>query len=91
MVELADIVRPSKYKDVFQRGLVFHQLNLGSGHRYGTSAQETMVAAGRAFSALVEQEIIKVTIAQTITLDEVAPALNEMLNQHTVGKIVMVL
>jgi NADPH2:quinone reductase len=90
MVELVDTVRPSEYKDAFQKGLGFHQFSLGSGHRYGKSAQETLVATGRAFSTLIEQEIIRVTISSTIILDEVAPALNEMLNQRTVGKIVMV-
>ena len=90
MVELVDTVRPSEYKDAFQRGLSFHQFSLGSGHRNGKSAQAALVAAGRAFSALVEQEIIKVQISRTIALDEVGEALTEILTQHSVGKTVLV-
>lgn len=90
MVELVDTVRPSEYKDAFQKGLSFHQFSLGSGHKYGKSAKEALVAAGKAFSELVEQEIIKVPISRTIVLDEVGPALTEILNQHTVGKTVLV-
>lgn len=90
MVEIVDTVRPSEYRHAFQKGLSFHQLSLGSGHRYGKSAQETMLAAGKAFSTLVEQQIIKVHISKTLTLDEVGPALTEILNNHTVGKTVMV-
>ena len=90
MVEIVDTVRPSEYKQAFQKGLSFHQLSLGSGHRYGNNAQQTMVAAGKAFSTLVEQGIIKVQISKTLTLDEVGPALTEILNNHTIGKTVMV-
>jgi NADPH2:quinone reductase len=91
MVELVGIVRPAEYQEAFQKGLGFHQLSLGSGHRYGKSAQETLVAAGRAFSTLVEQGMIKVTLSKTISLEQVAPALDELLKQRTVGKIVMLL
>ncbi len=90
MVELVDTIKPSEYKDAFQRGLSFHQFSLGSGHRYGKSAQAALVAAGKAFSALVEQEIIKVQISRKIALDEVGEALSEILTQHNVGKTVMV-
>ena len=89
MVELVDTLRPAEYKDAFQKGLGFQQLSLGSGHRYGKPAQQAMVEAGTAFSALVEQGLIRVTNLTTISMPEVAPALDEMLAQRTVGKIVM--
>ena len=89
MVELVDVVRPERYQDAFMKGLTFHQLNLGAGHRNGKAAKERMVAAGRAFSELVEQGHIKVPVLDTVSLDEVPSALREMLKQRTRGKIVM--
>ena len=71
------------------KGLTFHQFNLGAGHRNGKVAMEEMVAAGRAFTALVEQGQIKVPVLDTISLDEVPSALRHMLRQRTHGKIVM--
>ena len=89
MVELVDTVRPASYRDAFMRGLSFHQLSLGSGHRSGSRGRETLVAAGRAFSRLVEQGHVRVPDLRVVSLDEVAPALAGMLERRTVGKIVM--
>lgn len=90
MVELVDVARPADYRDVFSRGLSFHQLSLGSGHRNGTEALRTLVAAGTAFSELLEADAIAVPRLGTIDIDQVGDALDAMLAQHTVGKIVMV-
>ncbi len=89
MVEIAGVVRPSRYKDAYSRGLSFHQFSLGSGHRYGPAAKAKLTAAGREFSSLVEQGHIKSVALKSITLDEVGQALIEILEQRTVGKIVM--
>ena len=89
MVELVETVRPASYRDSFMRELSFHQLSLGSGHRSGAKGRETLVAAGRAFSKLVELGHIKVGMVKTIALEEVGPSLVEMLKQRTVGKLVM--
>ena len=89
MVELVDTVRPLKYQDAFMKGLSFHQLSLGAGHRHGISAKAALTSAGHAFSSLVEQGKIKVPVLKTIALDQVGEALNDMLKQRTVGKIVM--
>ena len=89
MVELVGTVRPASYRDAFMRGLSFHQLSLGSGHRSGGAGRERLVAAGRAFSLLVEQARIRVPRLQVVSLEQVAPALTAMLEQRTVGKIVM--
>lgn len=89
MVELVEVLRPSSYRDAFMRGLGFHQLSLGSGHRSGGKGKETLVKAGTAFSHLVEQGRIRVGAVRVIALEEVGPALAEMLEQRTVGKIVM--
>ena len=89
MVELVDTVRPLKYRDAFMKGLSFHQLSLGAGHRHGISAKVALTSAGHAFSSLVEQGKIKVPVLKTITLDQVGDGLNDMLKLRTVGKIVM--
>ena len=89
MVELVSVVRPERYQDAFMKGLTFHQLSLGAGHRNGKVALEEMVAAGRAFSKLVEEGHVKVPVLDTIPLEKVPSALREMLKQRTRGKIVM--
>jgi NADPH2:quinone reductase len=91
MVELVDVVRPSSYRDVFSKGLGFHQLSLGSGHRYGVAAERTLVAAGAEVNRLVAEGVMTVKVTATVGLDETGGALTEMLNKRTVGKIVMAL
>ncbi len=89
MVELVDVVRPLSYRDVFSKGLGFHQLSLGSGHRYGPGAEHALVVAGSEFSRLVEEGAIAVPVTRTVALDAVGDALTEMLKRQTVGKIVL--
>jgi NADPH:quinone reductase-like Zn-dependent oxidoreductase len=91
MVELVETVRPKNYQDAFMKGLSFHQLSLGSGHRNGAKAQAILTNAGRAFSSLLEQGVITVPKITTIALEEAGAALNAMLQQRTVGKIVCML
>ncbi len=90
MVELVDVVRPTAYRDAFSRGLSFHQLSLGSGHRNGPAALRDLVAAGAAVSSLVAQGHVKTPMLKTISIDLVGDTLNAMLQRRTVGKIVMV-
>jgi NADPH:quinone reductase-like Zn-dependent oxidoreductase len=89
MVEIATTVRPSQYQDVFSKGLSFHQLSLGSGHRYGPKAKAQLTSAGKQFSSLIEHGHIEGLALKTIKLDEVGQALTEILKQRTVGKVVM--
>ena len=39
MVELVEVVCPASYEGPFDKGLSFHQLSLGSAHRYGEKAR----------------------------------------------------
>ena len=89
MVELVRGLRPERYRDAVQRKLELHQLSLGAGHRGGDIERAVLVAAGRAFSRLVEQGHISLTALRTVSLEEVGPSLVRMLEQRTVGKIVM--
>ena len=89
MVELVDTVRPRDYQDAFMKGLSFHQLSLGAGHRYGPSSVATLVNAGTAFSPLVEQGIVNIPALETVSLEQAGDRLREMLQQRTVGKIVL--
>ncbi len=89
MVELVDLVRPESYRDAFLQGFSFHQLSLGSGHRSGPLGKAKLVAAGTRFSKLLEEGAISVRALRCVTLDEVGPALAEILKQRTVGKVVM--
>lgn len=91
MVLINSLATPARYQDAFGRGLVFHQISLGSGHRNGQAAREDLVSAGKAFSALAEQGAIRPPALQQVSLDGVAGVLNEILDQKTVGKIVMTL
>ncbi|SET46805.1 zinc-binding dehydrogenase [Thalassotalea agarivorans] len=88
MVALVDTVTPANYQDAFMRGLSFHQLSLGAGHRNGVLGRQTLVQAGQAFSSLIAHGDVTVDKLQTIPLDDVPSALVEMRNQRTVGKIV---
>ncbi|MBK1879834.1 zinc-binding dehydrogenase [Pelagicoccus mobilis] len=89
MVELVDVVRPSEYKDSFMKGLSFHQLSLGAGHRNGDAAKANLVNAGKAFSALVEQGKIRVPRLKAVSFAELADALLGIREQRTVGKLVV--
>lgn len=89
MVELVRVVRPDAYPDAFMKGLGFHQLSLGSGHRNGPRGRAPLVAAGRQVSALLESGVIQVPRLATIPLAAVGGALKEMRAQRTVGKVVM--
>ena len=90
MVELVDVVRPNEYRDAFSRGLSFHQLALGAGHRNGPEALRDLVAAGTAVSSLLERGRLTVPALKTISIDHVGDTLDAMLERRTVGKIVMV-
>ncbi len=89
MVELVDLVRPAEYNDAFMKGLSFHQLSLGAGHRNGAEAKAQMVASGAALSDLLERGELGVPVLQTLSMDELSSVLSEMLNQRTVGKLVV--
>lgn len=90
MVELVRVVRPESYPDAFMKGLSFHQLSLGSGHRNGPQARDALVAAGAEVSALLEAGLIGVPRLAEIPLSAVGEALKDMRRQRTVGKLVMV-
>ena len=89
MVSLVDVVQPETYRDAFMRGLSFHQLSLGAGHRNGPAAQAVLRDAGIEFSRLIEKKSINVPQLETISLDEVGNRLQGIIQQRTVGKIVM--
>lgn len=88
MVEMVRTIRPELYNQAFMRGLSFHQLSLGSGHRNGSPGKFRMLDAGKRFNALLEQGIVTIPRLETISLEQVPDALQKMLDQHTVGKIV---
>jgi len=90
MVELVDVVRPSEYRDVFGRGLSFHQLALGAGHRAGPEGEERIVRAGRACCQMLEDHSLTVPVLETIPLEEADPRLEEIRNRRNVGKTVVV-
>jgi NADPH:quinone reductase-like Zn-dependent oxidoreductase len=89
MVELVRTVRPEAYPDAFMKGLGFHQLSLGSGHRHGQPGRDTLIEAARQVSALLQSGSLKVPRLTTIRLEDTGDALKEMRGQRTVGKIVM--
>ena len=89
MVELVDVVAPRDYANSFSYGLSFHQLSLGSGHRHGDFGRATLTRTGLAFSKALEAKQIHVPQLQLISLDQAGAALDEMLQQRTVGKIVV--
>lgn len=91
MLELVRGLRRDRYRDAGDRKLDLHQLSLGAGHRGGDAERAVLVAAGMAFSELVAQGHISVTALQTVPLEEVGHSLVRMLEQRTVGKIVMTL
>jgi len=89
MVELVRTVRPENYPNAFKKGLSFHQLSLGSGHRYGQKAKRELVKAGEEFNLLLEQGKIKIPILQSVSLNDTGMVLKAMREQRTVGKIVL--
>ena len=89
MVELVSTVRPEVYPDAFMKGLSFHQLSLGSGHRNGEKAQQDLVRAGEAFSMLLEEGEVLVPQLKVIELEQAGEALKAIREQRTMGKVVV--
>ena len=89
MVELVTVVEPKQYSNAFANGLSFHQLSLGSGHGNGDAGRARLTETGKVFSEKLERGEIRVPQIRTITLEEAAPELDDILQQRTVGKIVM--
>ena len=90
MVELVDVVRPNEYRDVFQRGLSFHQLSLGAGHRAGPEGEARIVRAGIACCRMLAEGRLTVPVMATISLAEAGPRLAEIRERRSVGKTVVV-
>ncbi|WP_461538354.1 zinc-binding dehydrogenase [Spongorhabdus nitratireducens] len=89
MVELVRTVRPAEYPDAFMKGLSFHQLSLGSGHRYGDASRKAMTEAGVQLASLIECGRVETPRLDTIGLEQVGDTLKMIRQQRTVGKIVM--
>lgn len=89
MVGLVEPLAPAAYANSLLLGLSFHQISLGAAHGHGDAGRETLVRAGRAFSAELEAGRITVPKLRCIGLDEAGEALKAMLDQRTVGKIVV--
>ena len=89
MVGIVNTLTPIQYDRAFAKGLSFHQLSLGSGHRFGDRGRTDLTKAGRAFSQLLEQGQVTVPQLRTVELDSVTGALTDILRQRTVGKIVL--
>ncbi len=90
MVELVRVVRPDRYLDTFAKGLSFHQLSLGAGHRHGEAGRQTLSRVATAMNDLLEQGKIRVEALAEIELSQVGEALLTLRQQRTRGKIVMV-
>ncbi|MDB1125358.1 zinc-binding dehydrogenase [Vibrio algarum] len=88
MVELVKTLTPNNYQDAFTRGLSFHQLSLGSGHRYGAYGRNTIIKAGIAISAMLEEGQLNVPKLEIVNFKDIGGALIDMRNERTVGKIV---
>jgi NADPH:quinone reductase-like Zn-dependent oxidoreductase len=91
MVELVDVVRPGEYHDVFLRGLSFHQLSLGAGHRAGPEGEARIVRAGTACCRMLAEGRLIVPVLETIPLAEAGLRLIEIRGRRSVGKTVVVL
>ena len=89
MVELVDVVDATRFGRAFDLGLGFHQLSLGSGHRNGEVGRQTLTRTGAAFSRALEEGRITVPRLEVIDLDAAGAALTAMLEQRTVGKVVV--
>jgi NADPH:quinone reductase-like Zn-dependent oxidoreductase len=90
MVELVGVVRPSEYRDVFLRGLSFHQLALGAAHRAGAEGEVRLVRAGVAFCRLVGEGRVTVPEPQFLALSEAGVRLVEIRERRHTGKSVVV-
>lgn len=91
MVGLVNALSPADCANAVPYGLGFHQFSLGSGHRHGDAGRDTLVRAGREFSAALESGGIVVPRLRCIGLDEAGAALTAMLDRRTVGKITVCL
>ena len=89
MVELVDVVDATPCARAFDLGLGFHQLSLGSGHRNGDAGRRTLTRAGAAFNQALEDSRVTVPRLEVIELDAAGGALESMLEQRTVGKVVV--
>ncbi|MDV7105121.1 zinc-binding dehydrogenase [Vibrio sp. TH_r3] len=88
MVELVKTVSPKDYLNSFSKGLSFHQLSLGSGHRYGNYGKQTLVKAGIAVSKLLEQGELRVSKLKIVDFHNINEELISIRSERTVGKVV---
>ena len=91
IVELVTTTNAKNYSGAFDKSLSFHQLSLGSAHRYGDKALADLLKAGNDFTSLLVQGEIQVPELQLISMEETGEALKAMRQQRTTGKIVMTL
>lgn len=91
MVELVDDIRPNKYRDIFQRGLSFHQFSLGAGHRAGPQGEARIVRAGIACCRMLAAGQLAVPVLDSIPLDQAGARLTEIRSRRSIGKSVVVL
>ena len=91
MVEIVDVVNPGHYTGAFDRGLSYHQFNLGAAHRHGSMAETRLAADGRAFTEHVARGEIRLLPVTRISLEEAVPALRGILGPKQPGKTVVTL
>jgi len=89
MVELVDLVDARPCARAFDLGLGFHQLSLGSGHRNGDAGRRTLTRVGAAVNRALEDGRVTAPRLEVIELEAAGDALESMLDQRTVGKIVV--
>jgi len=89
MVQLVDLVDARPSARAFDLGLGFHQLSLGSGHRNGDAGRRTLTRVGAAFNRALEDGRVTAPRLEVIELEASGDALESMLDQRTVGKIVV--
>jgi NADPH:quinone reductase-like Zn-dependent oxidoreductase len=89
MVGIVNTLTPALYDSSFGKGLSFHQLSLGSGHRNGQRGLKDLINAGNQFSSLLEKGSVRAPKIRTVELGDMVEALQDISSQRTVGKVVV--
>lgn len=90
IVELVDLVQPSKYNQAFLKSLTLHQLSLGGGYAFGEIGKESIRKAAIEFTTALIQGKIKLPPITKLNWYETLDKLNHMLSGGNVGKSVFV-
>ncbi len=87
MVALVDTIDATKYDDAFLKNLSFHQISLGSMHKYGK--QDMLLNIGTKVNKMLENDELTINNIKTVNLKEAIEAIKDVQTKKSQHKYVI--